>query len=413
MEGVILFADDHIFDSQRLENKLFRKFNSDGVFSTLPINNLTALEKTVSSISTFKALILDWNFKREIDIKDEEEGLKLPDENPFQFLKSKKIYSLVYIYSQEDIAQGIKDELKALYPKKIFFEKKGNVDEADKEYAKILMGIKEFEDQNTHLLVPFLWSQSINQSAQNIFSELEQADPNWIQEIYNTAKKDGAEPNTEVISVFQHLLSEQIIQNEILSKAITDLSGLPEVKVENKDESLAKLYHRIYYTKVAPNAPLMTGDIFILDNETSAILITPECDVEQKCNLGLDFLIVKKSSFSDYLFKSLSFKIGTPPSKNQDPKIEKLFNQEEIKIHILPSFPFDSLNYKTSALIEFQSCYEKLVKKDIINDDGELINRLYKLNSPYIHQLRQRYLSYVGRVGVPAIPQSLRLINLK
>lgn len=37
----------------------------------------------------------------------------------------------------------------------------------------------------------------------------------------------------------------------------------------------------------------------------------------------------------------------------------------------------------------------------------------FKLNSPYIHQLRQRYLSYVGRVGVPSIPQSLRAFNIK
>lgn len=413
MEGVILFADDHIFDPQRLENKLFLKFNSDGIFSTLPINNLNILEKTVSSISTYKALIIDWNFRREIDEEEAEEGVQIPDENPLEFLKSKKIYSLIYIYSQEEIAQEIKEELEKLYPGKIFFEKKENVDEPEKEYQKIIRGIKKFEDQNTHLVVPFVWSQAINQSAQIIFSELEQADPNWIKEIYNTAKKDGAEPNTEVISVFQHLLSEQIVQNEILSKAITGLSSIPDVKVENKDESLAKLYHRIYYTKVDPNAPLMTGDIFMLNRDTSAILITPECDVEQKCNLGLDFLIVSKSGFSEYLSKSLTFTIGSSPSKNQSAKIEKLFNQEEIKIHILPSFPFNSDNYKTTALLEFQSCYTKLVKSDLINEEGKYNYRVYKLNSPYIHQLRQRYLSYVGRVGVPAIPQSLRLFNLK
>ncbi|MFW5983421.1 MAG: hypothetical protein ACOCQ4_02885 [bacterium] len=120
MEGVILFADDHIFDSERLENKLFRKFNSDGIFSTLPIDNLTILEKTVSSISTYKALILDWNFKREIDNEEDEVGVQIPDENPHEFLKSKKIYSLVYVYSQEEIAQEIKEELEILYPGKIF-----------------------------------------------------------------------------------------------------------------------------------------------------------------------------------------------------------------------------------------------------------------------------------------------------
>ncbi len=45
MEGVILFADDHIFEAGRIENALFQKFNSEGNFSILPINNLNNLEK--------------------------------------------------------------------------------------------------------------------------------------------------------------------------------------------------------------------------------------------------------------------------------------------------------------------------------------------------------------------------------
>lgn len=413
MEGVILFADDHIFDEQRLENKLFQKFNLDGSFSILPINNLTILEKTVVSISTYKALILDWNFDRKLDDEDESEEIRIPYDTPFTFLKDNTIYSLVYIYSLADIPENEKKELEKLYPGKIFFEKKDSANEPDIEYKKIIDGIKKFEDENKHLALPFVWSQAINQSAQVIFSELEQADPNWIKEIYNTAKKDGAEPNTEVISVFQHLLSEQIIQNTTLLSSISSNVELPEIIITNKEESSAKLYHRIYYTKVESSAPLMTGDVFMLDADTAAILITPECDIEQKCKLGLDFLLVKKSSFSEYLTKALSFTIGNNPSSKQSEKIEKLFNQEEIKIHVLPSFPFELNQFKTSALIDFQSGFIKLKRDEIIDTNENYKSRNYKLNSPYIHQLRQRYLAYIGRVGVPAIPQSLRMFNLK
>ncbi|WP_339701766.1 hypothetical protein [uncultured Roseivirga sp.] len=392
MEGVILFADDHIFDSQRLENKLFRKFNSDGAFSTLPINNLTILEKTVSSISTYKALILDWNFKREID--EDEEGIQMPDENPHEFLKSKKIYSLVYIYSQEEIAQEIKEELETLYPGKIFFEKKENVDEPEKEYEKIINGIKKFEDQNTHLVVPFVWSQAINQSAQIIFSELEQADPNWIKEIYNTAKNDGTEPNTEVIGVFQNLLNESIIQNQPLLKSLDESKELPEVVVADKEDSLAKLYNRIYYTKLIKNAPLMTGDIFKFNEDEFAILITPECDMNKKKDSILEFLIISKKASEAF--------------KKKKKKDDSIFNNGVQSRHILPSFPFESDNFNLSALIDFETAFVVKTKVEFEN-----MREGFKLNSPYIYQVRQRYLSYVGRVGVPAIPQSLRLFNLK
>lgn len=48
-----------------------------------------------------------------------------------------------------------------------------------------------------------------------------------------------------------------------------------------------------------------------------------------------------------------------------------------------------------------------VVKED---DDNNLLNKRYgyKLNSPYIHQLRQRYIAYIGRYGVPALPNSVR-----
>jgi hypothetical protein len=52
------------------------------------------------------------------------------------------------------------------------------------------------------------------------FNELEMADPNWIKEIYVTSQKDGGEPNAEVIGVFQNLLNESLIQNEILLSAL-------------------------------------------------------------------------------------------------------------------------------------------------------------------------------------------------
>lgn len=410
MEGVILFADDHIFDAQRLENKLFQKFNSDGSFSILPINNLTILEKTVVSISTYKALILDWNFKREMD--NEEDGVEIPDENPYEFLKSKKIYSLVYVYSQDEIAQEIKNELQALYPGKIFFEKKDSANEPEKEYEKIINGIKAFEDSNKHLTVPFVWSQAINQSAQVIFSELEQADPNWIKEIYNTAKSDGAEPNTEVIGVFQNLLSESIIQNEALLKTLNESVQSDDIAVQDKETSLAKLYNRIYYTKLMQDAPLMTGDIFKFNDDEFAILFTPECDINTKKEKALEFLIFNKKNFVTFLSEKKQYsKNQYSEVVNKQKQLKDLtsqFNNGNIGFQILPSFPFEANIYNLSALIDFETAFVIKTKEEFENKRAE-----FKLNSPYIYQLRQRYLAYIGRVGVPAIPQSLRLFNLK
>lgn len=393
MKGVILFADDQIFESGSIENELFQKFNSEGAFPILPIDNLNVLAKTVTSISTYKALILDWNFKRNIE-GDEDDDLVMPDETPLEFLRLNKVYSLVYVYSQENISQEIKDELQASYPGKIFFETKNAGNEANAEYEKIMKGINNFENDNKHLNVPFIWSQAINKSSQEIFSELENADPNWIKEIYETAKKDGAEPNTEVIEMFHFLLSESIIQDNELLKAIDTNASEEEIKVDNKEESLAKLYNRIYYTKLKEDAPLMTGDIFKFSDEEFAILITPECDINSKRDSELEFLFFSKEESEKFKKK-----------KKND---ESIFNNGVQSRHILPSFPFVEEEFNLLAFFNFQNAFKVISKGDFEN---KRIN--YKLNSPYIYQLRQRYLAYIGRVGVPAIPKSLRLYNLK
>lgn len=426
MEGVILFADDDIFNPDGLENKLFQKFNSDGRFSILPINNLNILEKTVVSISTYKALILDWNFDRKLDDEDELEEIRIPYDTPFTFLKDNTIYSLVYIYSQADIPENERKELEKLYPGKIFFEKKESTNEPEIEYEKIITGIKTFEENNKHLTVPFVWSQAINQSAQVIFSELEQADPNWIKEIYNTAESDGAEPNTEVIGVFQNLLSESVIQNKALLNALNESGQSKSIVVHDKETSLAKLYNRIYYTKLMQDAPLMTGDIFKFNDDEFAILFTPECDVNRKKEIALEFLVFNKKNYDEFIkskreyekanfqdVKSKGYKNdaqGNPTDelKGKLRELVKDFNNGDMRIHILPSFPFEANKYNLSALVDFETAFIVKPKAEFENKRAE-----FKLNSPYIYQLRQRYLAYVGRVGVPAIPQSLRLFNLK
>ncbi|MHA6697254.1 hypothetical protein [Chryseobacterium sp. A321] len=409
MEGVILFADDHIFEAGRTENALFQKFNNERNFSILPINNLNNLEKTVTSISTYKALILDWNFERNID-GDEEDGLDIPDETPLEFLKSNKVYSLVYVYSRANISQEIKDELQALYPGKIFFETKNEGNEANTEYEKIIAGISQFEKNNRHLNVPFIWSQAINKSSQEIFSELELADPNWIKEIYTTAQNDGTEPNTGVIGVFQNLLSESIIQNKQLLNAIDASAAEEEIEVQDKEESLAKLYNRIYYTKLKDDAPLMTGDIFQFSHDEYAILFTPECDVNAKKEKALEFLIFNRKKFDDFLENKKKYKKADfeQVKEGKLKGITKEFNNGITSHHILPSFPFEPNKHNDSALIDFETAF---IVKVIADFEGKRSG--YKLNSPYIYQLRQRYLAYIGRVGVPAIPQSLKLYNLK
>ena len=119
----------------------------------------------------------------------------------------------------------------------------------------------------------------------------------------SNAKKEDADPNTEVIGVFQNILNESIIQNSNLTKSLAASAVLADVPVANKDESSAKLYNRIYYTQLLKEAPLMTGDIFKFHDDEFAILITPECDVNTKKKIALEFLKFSKAESAKFMFK--------------------------------------------------------------------------------------------------------------
>ncbi len=407
MNGVVLFADNRIF-CQGKENELFNLFLSNPEFSVLPIDSLGCLESVIKSASTFRACIIDWDFENN-EVKDEDfAGLDLPQRTPMSLLMENPLYTLVYVYSEKEIPENEKAYLQNKYGNKIQFKTKS--EDAKSEYKIILNDIQVFEANNTHMVIPFMWSQSINQSAQRIFSELESANAFWIKEIKKTALADGGDATSEVIDVFNNLLNEDLIQN----RTLRNLLDAFDCNDENRQEdNTARLYRRIYYSKIVDGTPIMTGDIFKFDEDTYGILITPECEIadknKEKEKEYYDFLIIsKKASLKYQEDKQKKFSKDANGARNA----KEIFNNGVISRHVLISFPFEDGLCNQIGLVDFNTALRTMPK--IGNNKTSIMNirTNFKLNVPYIHQLRQRFVSYFGKYGVPAIPDSLRDYNL-
>lgn len=407
MNGVVLFADNRIF-CQGKENELFNLFLSNPEFSVLPIDSLGCLESVIKSASTFRACIIDWDFENN-EVKDEDfAGLDLPQRTPMSLLMENPLYTLVYVYSEKEIPENEKAYLQNKYGNKIQFKTKS--EDAKSEYKIILNDIQVFEANNTHMVIPFMWSQSINQSAQRIFSELESANAFWIKEIKKTALADGGDATSEVIDVFNNLLNEDLIQN----RTLRNLLDAFDCNDENRQEdNTARLYRRIYYSKIVDGTPIMTGDIFKFDEDTYGILITPECEIadknKEKEKEYYDFLIIsKKASLKYQEDKQKMFSKDANGARNA----KEIFNNGVISRHVLISFPFEDGLCNQIGLVDFNTALRTMPK--IGNNKTSIMNirTNFKLNVPYIHQLRQRFVSYFGKYGVPAIPDSLRDYNL-
>lgn len=404
MNGVILFADNRIF-SKGKENELFTLFLNAPELSVLPIDSLGCLEATIKSASTFRACIIDWDFDN-TGIKDEDfVGLNLPQRTPMSLLMENTLYTLVYVYSEKEIPETDKADLVNKYGNKIQFRTKN--EDVNSEFKDILNDIKAFETTNVHMNIPFMWSQSINQSAQTIFSELESANAFWIKEIRDTAQADGGDATSEVIEVFNDLLSEDLIQNKTLRRLL-DSFECTEEKIQ--EDNTARLYRRIYYSNIVDESPVMTGDIFKFDNDNYGILITPECEIadcnKEKEKEYYDFLMISKAASAKYQGeKQKTF------SKNEK-SAKEIFNNGVISRHVLISFPFEEGVFKQIGVINFNTALRTLPKLDKGGVSIEDRRTDFRLNAPYIHQLRQRFVSYFGKFGVPAIPDSLREYSL-
>lgn len=400
MNGVIIFADDDVLTAGRLENELFNTFiNSEEELTVIPISTLGNLSSVLRSVSTIRCLILDWTFEKEI------EGIP-KKENPLSILKANNIYSLVYIYSREALSEETKAELNNKFGNKIRYREKNNELEPDKEVAAILADIKSLETQNSHMQIPKLWSQTINQSVQELFADFEQATNNWITQIKDSAQSDGSDGASEVIGVFQNVLSENLIQHRELRAKINAQTVTDEAVANDK---VAQLYRHIMYLKVHPEMPITTGDIFKFADDYFGILITPECELSQK-ESDFAFLMISHHAYKEYIThkcdKAANNGWFTSAKKKEQDRCRDIFHNGELSIHILPSFPFDSANNK-AGLISFKTGFKLFGKTAIINNRTN-----FRLMAPYIHQLRQRFLSSFGRYGVSEYPTSLKDHNL-
>lgn len=434
MEGVILFVDDKVNDytvveneiKRTLENALFEELRKD--YPVLGVKSLDLAEEAIKSIGSFSAIILDWVFdNKELLLRPGEDeniigGVKLSREglDTLDFLKNNEFYSLVYIFSDENVKEDHGKELTKKYRKRIKFRKKGN---SKHEAKKIAKDIIKWKEQNQNLSIPNIWTKTINQSVQKIFLELAGADENWIRELGKTAKDDGVSGEVFIIEILQTLLAESLVQDPTLITAIkeqVDSEALDEqVSLHADVRSVARLFRRIFYTKLDQDAPVMTGDICKITRNRYGIIVTPECDIKDVIKdktKTFEVLMFSRNSFDLFLSLPINYGYsrdsyeqwsGTNNGKDKLKKLGSRFNNGESTYHIMPSFPFNETDLGQSVAIDLSVGCERF------SHDAVKSKRSYKLNAPFIQQLRQRYISHLGRVGTPSLPLSLRSLNLK
>lgn len=431
MEGVILFADDHIYTPDTPENALFKALRTQ--LPTIGVHDLEFAKAAIKSIGSFRALILDWqygNIENFDDIAEEIGSAQVSistsqsEDAAYQFLLKNDIYSLIYIFSEQDIEETHGTKLREKFGKRVKIRQKdGNFKIANISSYRdsILRDIQEWKENNQNLSIPILWSSVVNRSLQEIFQELSEADKNWIKDLYDSAYSDGAAAELLVIEILQLLLYESVVQSQDLIDSIVSIGGkeiaASEIADKNKyQKSISRLFSRLFYSDLKPNTPIMTGDVCKISENEYGIIISPECDIrhiKEDINAEFDLLVFQSdiAKFAELIKGRSSYDIRSNQYQTFEEKkkerVRKIFNQEDAGIHLLPSIKKIHEDCNTTCVINFRYAGRKIKSSNVLQ-----LPRPFKINSPFIQQLRQRYIAYIGRIGTPALPTSVRDWNL-
>lgn len=411
MKGVIVYADDDVLnvEGNSLEYQLYNLFRKDEQYTILPVTSIVDLEETVKSVSPIRVLMLDWQFERK---GDEDFEAELPNETPEMFLRDSQLFSLIYIFSREELSAETQENLKSKFGNKIQFKKKLAIDDnVALLYEQVTTDIAQLEERNKQMSVAYEWSQRINVAQQKIFNELDAADPTWIKILSDAAREDTGDATTDVVNMYQELLSEQLRQDAVLRQAIETYHVDNDLQ---DSQSIAKLYQRLLYSKAEVGQTLMTGDICKLgDEDNYYMIITPECELKYRHETSVEILRFSKNYFKERIAEDYNNGKNIPEKWFENKKektkdtMRQRFNNNEQSFYYLPSFPFDDEKYNNAACINFRTAF------DVIPYSTATEHRIgYRLNAPYIQQLRQRFLSFFGRCGVPALPTPLKDYNL-
>jgi len=387
-KGPVVVIDDEIGKKGDID-RIISKIEEKGL-PVLKYPDVEKAENEITNICFSSFIILDWYlYPNEVPT---EEGVSIGEElkialneKKINFIKKLKdvCFSPIFIFtniSEEDIEKEIKGPLKKsglLYSdcrKNFIFTK--NKQEILKGLFK---DIDKWISENPHIYLSKFWLNQIIKNSNEIFWTLYGKNSDWPNIFYKSFDKDGEDPIGGLNDILFRLVKAKMNLNKIDNKIFKR-----DVKEVNNNE-IKKLYASIMYLREGIKNDIKPGDIF-KDGKKYYINIRPECDTTNRKNReNIDDTIV-------YLIEG---------RKVSDKKIHDEFYEEKYGLLNRPTFhilPF--LDEKNFIKFYFKELHIKIYLE--IRD-----KKICRLLPPFVTQFQQRFTSFLGRYGIPKVPQEV------
>lgn len=377
-----------------VDDKVFKKESDDHIHDI--VSNLEDLgvplvkfdrippKRFHKSFAEISFILLDWKLLM-MDKPTEEQKKRQYDRN-IEFIKSLKEFTFapIFIFSseaKEDIIERLVPEEifddKADFKNHIFVEKKSDLIDKNSLKVKILNWIEEHP--SVYLLKS--WEETFSKAKNVTFWDLFERSPSWPKILWNSFEQDLVEESSNL---------KEILFKQIKSRSeplVLDKEKIQKDEYEFEVDDIKSVISGTMYLRneLIVDPSMAPGDIFKTGGHYY-LNLRPECDsIRGRCD-GELYLIkgdkLSSGQVKDFLDKNFHDKFGLLES-DRDCVLFGLEGKDFVK------FQFNSII--------------------IMKTDDIVVNRICRLLPPYINNIQQRFVSYMGRIGLPRFPSEIAM----
>lgn len=390
-KGVVVIIDDKALPKKDEGNdliiKIIEKISANGL-PTCVFTKLSEAQKAIINFWCVSFLILDWDLQGDLDIEGVEDIIKPTQKGRVvKFINDfKKIcFCPIFIFSNTDIM----DIRYTLEQNNIYFEDKNNFIhiQAKKDLVrgeKLFKVIDNWINQNPTIYTMKNWENSFFKAKNDIFWELFSKSPSWPKVMWESFTEDAVDPHSNLNDVIYSLIKSRTSLTKLDPKKINKRRH-PINHEEIKDVIQGMMFLE---KKNIPENEIKPGDIFTRGNSKYYLNIRPECDTIYE---RIDKVGKKLYDGKVYLIKGE--KILPRELKNYcDPKVGLKMRHDQVLLYGIDGKDFVKFNFKEIEILNYDDIKDKMC---------------CRLITPYINSVQQQFSSYIGRFGLPRIPNRI------
>ncbi len=342
--------------------------------------DLAEAQRAIINFNSVNFLILDWDMQGQLDNEDASIIIKPSQANRvIRFINEfKKVcFCPIFIFSNA----GIMDIKSSLKSQNLFFDddKKNFIHvQAKRDLIggkKLFSVINKWITENPTNYTLKNWENSFLQAKTDTFWHLFSKSPVWPKIMWESFTEDSIDPQSNLNDLIYRLIKSRT------SLTVLDKKKVNRRKFSINHEEIKDVIQGIMYIekKNIPLAEIRPGDIF-KKSGNYYINIRPECDtIIERSGWDGKIYLLKGSRVTPEQFKKTHYnkKYGIINSHNN------------FLLYGLDGKDFIRFNLKEMIIVDYSE-YEE--------------SRLCRLLPPYINDVQQQFSSYVGRFGLPRIP---------